>query len=326
MNGANPCTGRADTMFNPNAPYTGYTNTYASGAQSELGQSGDTRGVSGGQYPDVSPSLAPILANKGVSDEEIRYWYDALQKNATALQQASGWDKIKFQAQRDDLQKGLDNARALQQMQSETQRYGIDQTRQGQIAQLEENRRQFNANHGLAVADAYTRFASTPDDLFQLQDEKANIGAASSGGYQSSLQQQGQPHAKTWGDFAALSGFDTPAVQANQSAGGQATNAANGTSASGGGAGGGDKRVSAANAVMRALPPSGGQGHDQQDWAALNAIQNLYFGAKPGQVERLDPVQQREAQSGLRRLGWNAEQVDAQRRRSLPGQGYSNAA
>ena len=79
--------------------------------------------------------------------------------------------------------------------------------------------------------------------------------------------------------------------------------------------------MTAANAVMKALPPSEGMGNDDQDWAALNAIRSLYFGAKPGEVEKLGQERQKIARGGLARLGYNPRLVEEERARSLPGQG-----
>jgi hypothetical protein len=116
-----------------------------------------------------------------------------------------------------------------------------------------------------------------------------------------------------------------PAVQSGGGGGGGGGGSA-APGGGGGGGGGGDPRVSAANAVMRAIPPSEGPGGTGQDWAALDSIRNLYFAARPGQVERLGAQRRKIAEAGLARLGYDPRLVEEERRRSLPGQGSARMA
>ena len=281
-----------------------------------------------------------------------------------ALQASSGLERLKLQRQYEDAEKGRQNAYRIAQLSSETSRYGVDVGRQNLLEQLKEQQRQFDANHGLEIqkfgegqrqfdltyglnrdrfglerADAYTKYAQTYDDIWALQDFKGALGDVGQGRAPASVAASAtQPHAKTWEDFAALAGYSgLPNVQSGQSmqpsegamSGGYSTRAPDGSVVRGGPTGqagaGTDPRVSAASAVMKALPPSESGGTDMQDWAALNAIKSLYFGRKPGQVEALGPERRRIAQAGLRRAGYNPALVEEDRQRSLPGQGRPNA-
>lgn len=279
--------------------------------------------------PSLTPGQIPAIASYGYGAgmgptagsagndpyADVRKWQEYLAAvTEKALSEQNAFEKLKWQQQRDDAEKALANAMNIAKLQSETSRYGTDVQRQTELARLKENARQFDLNHGLAqadlglkYADAYTRYASTYDDLFSLQDLKGAVANIQGGGGPAPYGSQGTPHAKNYGDFYALTGYGA-------SAAGQGA-------AQGGGSTGTDPRVSAANAVMKALPPSETAGNDMQDWNAINAITSLYFGAKPGQVEALGQERQKAAQGALRRAGYNDRLVVEERNRSLPGQG-----
>lgn len=302
-------------VFNPNP--SGWFNATGSTARDpNLGQPSDPSGT-GYRYPGVPSALPNVLAEQGMSDATIRYYMELLQTNAEALKQASGWEKIKLQAQREDALKALENAKAIAQIQADTSRYGTDQTRQQQMAELQEKQRQFDASHGLAYADAYAKYASTPDMMWALNDFKGAVGAASNGGYQTPIAGRTAPHAKTYEDFAALTGYGQGMARGG---GGGGANGAGGSAA------GTDDRLKAMRAVAQAIPPSETSGHDDQDWAALNAIKQLYFAGRPGSVERLGAERRKIAQAGIARLGYDPRLVEEEYRRGLPGQGSARSA
>ena len=250
---------------------------------------------------------------------EVRWWnMHTANINGQAMKEQNAFNKLQLQNQREDAEKALKNAMQIAQLTAETSRYGTDVASRDRLAALEVNQEQFRANHaldqqkfGLDVAKTYTQFASTYDDLFALQDLKGAIGSIGAGQGVAPLGSQGQPHAKNWNDFYALTGYGSPMAGAG--------------AAQGGGSTGTDPRVTAANAVMKALPPSQTAGNDPQDWNAINAITSLYFGAKPGEVEKLGQERQKAAQGGLARAGFNPRLVDEERKRSLPGQGSVRA-
>jgi hypothetical protein len=139
-----------------------------------------------------------------------------------ALQQTSGFERMKLQAQLEDAEKGRANAYKMAQLTAETTRYGIDAQRATAMAQLKENARQFDATHaldmqkfGVAYAGAATEYLSTPDRFFQAADFINMSGRAlgrtadGSQGPQPYLA-NGQPTPKTEADFAALAGYTMP--------------------------------------------------------------------------------------------------------------------
>ena len=135
---------------------------------------------------------------------------------------------------------------------------------------------------------------------------------------------QPSPQPKSWQDWTALTGFTTPTVQAGQSA---ASSGGGGPGQMQAGAGGqADPRLAAANGILKALPPSSTPGHDENDWAALNAVKSLYMSGRPGDVEKLGAPRRKIAQAGLARLGYDANLVESDRQRALPGQGSVRAA
>jgi hypothetical protein len=270
-------------------------------------------------FPDLPQSLAGLLERKGMLPEDIQATLEYLNYQAKALQAATGMEKKQIEAQIADSKRGLDNQIKIAELNDRTSRYGIDERTKVELAQLEQNDRQFWANHGLEMqrfgldtAKAFTEYGRTYDDIWALQDLKHAVGRVSNNQGPAPLASHGSPHAKTWEDFNVL----------RQYGGGDAQ--------SGGGAGmgdgGGDPRVKAATGIMKALPPSESQGQDGQDWSELRAIESLYLSAKPKQVEMLGTERRKAAQAGLGRLGYNPALVEEERRRALPGQGRANAA
>lgn len=268
------------------------------------------------------------------TDEEVRQYtamWDAKVKEFTdALATASGWDREKLRRGLEDAEKGRANAYRIAELQAQTSRYGTDRNYDAEMARLTEDARQFDANHGLDrarlgldTAKAYTEYASTPDRYFMLGDFMSGMGRAGMGLGPQPYGTGGQPQMKTWEDFAALAGFgDMPSVQAGQSGAG-AAGQGGGMAQPGSGA---DPRIRAAQGILKAIPISDGQGMDDDDFAALTAIENVFRASKPGSYERLRPGQRKMFAGGLARLGYNPEDAISQMRRNAPGQASSRLA
>lgn len=263
----------------------------------------------------------PIYLPSELTDDEARQAVEAYDKYIATLtrawEESSGLQRRQIESQIEDAKKGRENAMEIAQLQAQTTRYGTDVQASTRMAELRQNQAQFDQTHGLDVAKAYTEYASTPDRYFQLGDFTDALSRTGAGMGPRRYGATGTPQAKSWEDFAALQGFNTPAVQAGRSQSG-----GGGPQASGAGSGGGgsDPRISAASAIMKAIPPSEGDGYDQSDWSALNAIQSVYQARKPGSFERLRPGQQKMFASGLSRMGYYAPDAIEDMRRAAPGQ------
>lgn len=288
--------------------------------------------IYGGGYSPYG--YQPQGATSGQSD--VDKWIAYSEKAAAAANQASAdqnvWEREKLRMQAEDAKKGLQNAMEIARLQSQTSRYGVDQQTQTRLKELQQAQQQFEATHaldmqkfGLDVAEAYTKYASTPDLTFQRADLMNGLQRAGIGQGPSPLSSQGTPVAKTWNDWAALQGWATPAVAAGQTQQPAGVNGA-GAGASGGGGSGADPRMAAATSIMKAIPPSDGVGHDESDFAALRAIQSVFSAAKPGSYERLRPGQKAAFASGLSRLGYYAPDALADMKRANPGQQSSRLA
>lgn len=273
----------------------------------------------------------PAAGLSAYDREYLRRMDEYIETIRRSLQTAAGDQREILRMQLDDAERGRQNAYRIAQLQDEGSRYGIDQRRQTELEQLSEQQRQFDANHGLEmqrfgldVARAYTDYARTPDMRWSANDFDTAVRNIGLGGGPVPIAGQARPTPKSWEDFAALSGFNTPAVQAGQkmapspSGPGMASAAGAGTAS--------DPRLTAATGILKALPPSGTPGHDDNDWAALEAIRSLYLSGRPGEVERLGRPRQKIAEAGLARLGYDPALVVEERRRSLPGQGSVRAA
>lgn len=289
------------------------------------------RPTTGVSNPNASNPLTPAtqigLAGRPSSsvaeDPTVAQWNAYLAQIQAALQASSGWERTKFEAQLADAQKGRDNAVRIAELQAKTSRYGTDQNTAVQLAQLRQNQQQFDANHGLEVAKAYTAYSQTPDMMFARNDFVNALGRTGQGLSPAPVMSQGTPQAKNWQDFAVLSGYGNATTKAGASGGG-----AQAKQQSGGGSGGGgtDPRHKAVKAVMDAIPPSDTAGHDDQDYEALNAIRSLYAAGMPGSVERLGASRQKIANAGLARMGYDANLVNEDYKRGLPGQQSVRAA
>lgn len=234
------------------------------------------------------------------------------------LEAATGWEKKKFAAEREDLVKGYRNAIQLQRMRDRVSRYGTDVQARTALAELEQKQRQFDATHGLEIsklgldyAKTATDYLSTPDRFFQSSDFLNMAGRVMAGqGGPAPYGATGTPTAKTEGDFAVLAGGGNPAAGSNVMA------------AAGAGGAGGDARVKALKSVIDAVPPSAGSGMDANDFAVLQAAKALYStNLQPGTLERMRPGQRAIMGSAGRRLGYDVKDWEADYKRSLPGQG-----
>ena len=274
----------------------------------------------------------PLFLPGDLTDDEAKQAveaYDAYIARLTqAWQESSGLQRKQIEAQIDDAKKARENALAIAQMQDATSRYGTDTSRDLRLAELKQNQRQFDASHaldmqryGLDVAKAYTEYSRTPDMMFARNDFMNAMGRTGQGLHPQNVMSQGTPQAKGWQDFAALAGYTTPTVQAGRSQGGGGSMAPQGPTG-----GGTDQRQKAVQEIMKAMPPSDGDGYDGQDWEALNAIRSLYAARRPGEVERLGKPRRQIAQAGLQRMGYDPALVESDRQRSLPGQRSVRAA
>lgn len=300
---------------------------YGSGAGPQLVLSGPRPASGGGQGSSADAA------------EEARRWDEYLAAIQDMLRTEAGSKDRQLRMQYEDAQKGRDNAWRIAQLSADTSRYGTDVGRQNLLDQLKQNQQQFDANHqlerdrfGLDVAKTYAEYGRSYDDIWALQDLKTGVARASQGlSPQPLTANPTRPQPKTWESMAALQGYGSlPAVQEGQvRAGGGSgpVQAGGGQMADTNGDGVPDARIKAMQAVAKAIPPSSGTGLDQQDWAGLAAIQNLWFANKPGAVERLGEERRRAGMAGLQRLGYNANLVESDRiNRTRLGQGSSRAA
>lgn len=320
------------TSPNPYAPGGWMTPTGAT--------SSDPRGILPGDAA-TSASGGSVTGFPVGSPEDLRareLYYLSIQAAAIDAnnKELSTWRKLQLQAQRDDAEKALQNARTIAQLTNETSRYGTDVQRRTQLDQLQQNQRQFDATHGLEmqkfgldqnrfgldVAKAYTDYASGPDTLFMLNDFQQGLASAGVGEGPQPYGAGAAPQARGWEDFAALAGFgNLPAVQARQSNGGPVM--ASAAAQSGGGS---DPRIKAARSIIDAMPPSNGQGHDDNNFAALDAIEAVFRAARPGTYERLRPGQKKAFAAGLSRRGYYAPDAIEDMQRAGIGQGSVRAA
>lgn len=261
----------------------------------------------------------------------------------SALQASSGLQRMQIEAQIDDAKQGRANAMKIAQLQAETSRYGIDAQRATAMAQLKENARQFEMTHaldlkkfGLAYADTATDYLSSPDRYFQAADfmNMASRYAAGQPGV-APYGATGTPTPKTQADFAVLAegpgGGTADAQRSNAAQAGGAAPAGSGgatvMSAAAAGGAGGDARVKALKAMIDAVPPSGVEGLDGNDFAVMQAAKALYStNLRPGTLENLRPGQLGILQSAGARLGYDPKEWLANQRRSGVGQGSARVA
>jgi len=303
-------------MFNPSAPAGSWFRP--TGATSA-----DPRGI----------TAADQASSGGGGTSSPQEWDALVAEIQAALAASSGFARWQKEQELNDAKKGRQNAYKIAQLNAETSRYGVDANRETQLAQLKQQQAQFEKTHALSLAEAYTKYASTPDMRWAAADFDSAVQRTGAGmGVAPISTNPNQPVAKTWADFAALTGFQgNPSVQASQTTAPAGSGDPTRSVQPGGGTGAGrttdangdgvpDQRIKAVNAVVQAIPPSGEAGNTEQDWAALNAVRALYFAGKPGSVEALGASRRKTAQAGMARLGYDVTQVEEDYQRGLPGQ------
>ena len=243
---------------------------------------------------------------------------------AQQIRAASGSDdeyrNRALDAQMKSAQAARENAMKIAQLQASTSRYGIDAQSATALRALKENARQFDAQHGLEIAKAYTAFASTPDLMFARNDFMSAMGRVGQGLNPGPVTSQGTPQAKTWQDFSALAqynGSQVPGAQSSSGGGGGGQSASSGGSTEAKAPP--DPRVQAAGAVMKALPPSESPGADGQDWNAINAIVELYKAGNPA-ISKLGAQRTKIAMAGLARAGYDPALMQEEFLQTRPGQ------
>lgn len=169
------------------------------------------------------------MAYEDYSLDQRQQYVDDIQ---SALQEASGFEREKLDAQMKSAQASLKNAMAIAKLQAETSRYGIDAQRQTALDQLKENQRQFDANHeldmakfgldkeqfgfdkqkfgaqfGLDYAKAATDYLSTPDRYAQGADFRDMAARTIQGLGPRPYGSTGDFTPKNPNDFAALASY-----------------------------------------------------------------------------------------------------------------------
>lgn len=227
---------------------------------------------------------------------------------------SAGFEREKLASQIKDARLARNNAMEIAKLQAKTSRYGTDQQTAVQLAQLEQNQRQFEANHGLELArfgldyaKAETDYLSTPDRFAQGMDFRQAAGRALQG---LAPQPYGTDTAftpKTADDFAVLAG----------GAPGGAT----------GGAASSDPRVKALTTLFKELPPSASPGMDDNDFAVMQAAQALMStNLQPGTLQKFRPDQRAILGSFVKRSGRSVNDFISDYNRYAPGQGSTRGA
>jgi hypothetical protein len=273
-----------------------------------------------GQAQDTAAESAAAYARQQ-ADADMANKKRALDIQVAQLKQQGRNQEAQIALQRGDQQISRD--RLAQELKIHQDQFGLDQQKFGLQQQ------QF----GLDRANAYTKYASTPDQRFQASDFADAMDRIGQGlGVRPYGTTAGDPTPKTWNDFTALSAYPGAGAAGSSSAGGSSMLGSGQMGASpdagGGGATGSttDPRITASTAVMKAIPPSDSAGHDISDQAALSAIQNIYKAGRPGALQRMLPGQQQQFGAGLSRLGYNAPDALAQMNRQGIGQGSGAGA
>lgn len=322
-------------MFNPNPAMPWFTPTGTIAA--------DPRGVTANDIRETRNSggvgAAPNLDTPQGADAYAQQWQAYVQQLQQALAASSGFERWKIEQELRNAEKGRDNAYKIAQLQAKTSRYGVDQQTRVALEQLKENARQFDATHGLEmqrfgldVAEAYTKYASTPDMRWSAADFDSAVQRVGLGQGPAPISTHAdRPVPKTWESFDALRSYrSNPPAGYGMGPGAsvpnattdsmRTTNPVGGAPADANGDGIPDPRHKAIRAVADALPPSAGTGTDGQDWAALRAIESLYMAGRPGSLERLGPARRKIAQAGMARLGYDPNLAEEEYQRGLPGQ------
>lgn len=317
----------------PNQP-TGAPDWY-----SPSGASGSTMSTSGSRPRFYSTQNGPVTLPSDWSDEDAQAWaasYDKYIGNLTqAWQQSSGLQRRQIEAQITDAKKARDNQMAIARLQDKTSRYGTDAQTANELAQRQENARQFDATHaldmqklGLTRAQTATDYLSQPDRFVQASDFLNLSGRVLAGQGGPSTGSGAVPQMKTMADFDALTAGGNPGrqVDPSQAAAGYASGGAAPTAATGTGA---DARVKALRGLIDAAPPSDEPGLDNNAYHVLNAAKAIYsMNLTPQQQATLGSDKQSFQMLGSagRRLGENPDAWWQKQQNSLPGQQSVRAA
>jgi hypothetical protein len=248
---------------------------------------------------------------------------------------------VKQQAQRIAIEKGTAAANAWYQKQEAKlaqdrldQEWKIHQDQFGlDTAKFNQDVLNSNRNYGLDYAKAYTQYASGPDTMFQMADFQNALGRVGQGLGVGPLGNGATPTPRNITGFNAIAGVGapsgagyTPPAGSVDAMGAGATNANGGPATPTGTGSTADPRITAANAIMKAIPPTDEYGHDPSTAAALSAIQNIYAAKKPGAYQKLLPGQEKAFGAGLARLGYDPNNAIADMTRAGIGQGSVTAA
>ncbi len=293
----------------------------------------------------TGPIYFPANTQQSDIDAYLKHQDDYIQQMTGLLQGSTGLERDKLQAQIDDAKANRDATAKNAQLVADTSRYGTDQQRKTALDQLNENARQFNANHGLEMqklgldyANTATQYLSTPDKYFQGQNYVNMAGRAlgrQAPQYGTNL--GGQPTPKTMGDFAVLAGYPQPsggvtAAPDGSASGGSPSPNGNGmttTNSTGTPAIQQDPRVNAITGLIKALPPSEEMGYNPNDYAVLQAVHSLYSSGNrlaPGTLKTMSPENKAITESGIARLGGDAQSWEQQLTRQDPGNRAASAA
>ena len=292
-------------------------------SQGNLGRPGDP-GMSGSTRPRFyATDNGPVTVPSDWSEDDARQWVSGYNQYIARLteqwRESSGLQRRQIESQIEDAKKGRENAMAIANLQAETSRYGVDQNRQQQMAELSERQRQFDANHdlnwaqvGLQRAQTATDYLSTPDRFVQAGEFLNRSSRILSGQPGAGAGAGLSPRAKTSEGFAALEGY-----------GGNGDRQIDAGAAAGPGAGS-DARVKVLKALVEAAPPSDEPGLDRNSYAVLNAARAIYDmgNLTPKQQAAIgsDKEYQQMLGSGLRRSGVNADAWWQRQQQTRPGQ------
>jgi hypothetical protein len=174
-------------------------------------------------------------------------------------------------------------------------------------------------DYGLRRADAIARYSSTPDQMFLRSDLMSALGQAERGQGPQPYGANGRPRMKTSADYDAIAGPSGSLAQGN----GYGMSAQTGAVTDGGGS---DPRIKAARSVIDAIPPSDDVGTDDNDTAALMAIENIFRAKRPDLIRKMRPGQREAFGAGLSRLGYYAPDALAELERAGVGQGSTRRA
>lgn len=302
------------------------------GSTSELAQPGDgpsTWERLHQKYPNTPAAMGQALQDSGYTPAQIEAYLESLNTQQQAYIDANGQVNRRLDAQIQDAKDALAQSKELAYLSDRTQRYGVDVASRDRIAALNENMRQFDANHGLEYAKAATDYLSSPDRFAQATDFIDMAGRAEQGlgprpyGTDTTFTPKTEDDFKVLSNYGQSYGSGDPSQYSTSGGGGSG-----GGSDSGGGSGGGqDPRVKVLHTMMKHMPPSEGDGMTGNDYKVMQAAQSLYStNLKPGVWQKMRPDQKAIYGSYIKRSGRSLNDYASQQTRQAIGQGSSNRA